>query len=90
VQALAEAEQCEQRGQIGPLLRREGLYSSHLTTWRRQRAAGQLSGSPPQRGRQKNEQAAEIASLRRENERLQARLNQAELIITAQKNLRKP
>ncbi len=86
---LEEADQCERRsGQLGALLRQEGLYSSHLTAWRRQRAAGQLAGlSPKKRGRKKNEQAAEIDALRRENERLRAQLEQAELIIAAQKKL---
>ena len=87
LRTLEEADRCRQRGQIGALLRREGLYSSHLTTWRRQRAAGQLSGLSPKRGRKKDEQAAEIAALHRQNERLQAQLKQAELIITAQKKL---
>ena len=85
---LEEAERCEQHGSIGELLRREGLYSSHLTTWRRQRTAGQLQAlSPQKRGPKKDEQAAELATLRRENERLRAQLAQAELIITAQKKL---
>lgn len=85
---LEEADDCQQTGQIGALLRREGLYSSHLTTWRRQRTTGQLQGLTPQkRGRKKDEQAAEIATLRQENERLQAQLTQAELIIKAQKKL---
>lgn len=85
---LAEADECDQVGGIGELLRREGLYSSHLTTWRRQRRAGQLQGlSPQKRGPQKDEQAVELAALRRENERLRTRLAQAELIITAQKKL---
>lgn len=85
---LEEADQCEKTGQIGALLRREGLYSSHLTAWRRQRAAGQLAAlSSKRRGRQKDEQAAELAALRQENERLRAQLTQAELIITAQKKL---
>jgi transposase-like protein len=85
---LEEAEQCDQSGQIGALLRREGLYSSHLVTWRRQRATGQLAGlSPKKRGRKKNRQEAEIVALRKENERLRTQLEQAELIITAQKKL---
>jgi len=85
---LREADQCEQAGQIGALLRREGLYSSHLTTWRRQRKAGQLAGlKPGKRGPKKDEQAAELAALRRENEGLKAKLEQAELIIAAQKKL---
>ena len=84
---LEEADRCDQQGQIGAMLRREGLYSSHLTTWRRQRAAGQLSGLSPKRGRKKDEQAAKIVALRRENEQLQTQLSQAKLIITAQKKL---
>lgn len=87
LRTLEEADRCNQRGQIGALLRREGLYSSHLTTWRRQQAAGQLPGLSPKRGRKKDGQAAEIAALHRQNERLQAQLKQAELIITAQKKL---
>ena len=85
---LEEADHYQKTGQIGVLLRREGLYSSHLTNWRRQRTTGQLQGLTPQkRGRKKDEQAAEVATLRQENERLQAQLAQAELIITAQKKL---
>ena len=85
---LAEADQCTKRGQIGALLRREGLYSSHLTDWRRQRASGLLNPDQPrQRGRQANPEAAEMAKLRRENERLKRQLQQAELIIEVQKKL---
>ena len=86
---LEEADKCrEQPGQIGALLRREGLYSSHLTTWRRQREAGQMAGlKPRKRGRKTNEEAAEISRLQRDNERLTPRLSQAELIIEAQKKL---
>ncbi len=86
---LTEADKCrEQPGQVGALLRREGLYSSHLTTWRRQREAGQLAGLKPQkRGRKANKEAAEISRLRRDNERLERQLEQAELIIEAQKKL---
>lgn len=85
---LAEADQCQEAGGIGAMLRREGLYSSHLTTWRRQRAQGQLAGlSPKKRGRQADPQAAELARLQRENERLKARLQQAETIIEVQKKV---
>jgi transposase len=85
---LSEADQCTQRGEIGALLRREGLYSSHLTTWRKQRDRGQLEGlTPKKRGRKPDPQAAELARLQRENERLQARLEQAETIIEVQKKL---
>jgi len=85
---LTEADQCTQRGEIGALLRREGLYSSHLTTWRRQRDRGQLAGlTPKKRGRKPDPQAAELARLQRENEQLKARLEQAETIIEVQKKL---
>jgi transposase-like protein len=84
---LRAAEHCSP-GELGALLRREGLYSSHLTTWRRQREAGQLAGlAPKKRGPKPDPQAAELARLRRENERLQTRLQQAEAIIDAQKKL---
>lgn len=86
---LAEADKCRQQpGQIGALLRREGLYSSHLTTWQRQREAGQMAGLKAQkRGRKANEEAAELNQLRHENKRLTRQLQQAELIIEAQKKL---
>jgi transposase-like protein len=86
---LEEADKCrEQPGQIGRLLRREGLYSSHLTTWRRQREAGELAGlAPRKRGRKANKESAEISRLQRENNRLERQLEQAELIIEAQKKL---
>ena len=86
---LEEAEGCTQRGQIVALLRREGLYSSHLSKWRRQRSLGQLEGlSPKKRGRKPQDPAVEeMARLQRENERLRARLEQAEMIIDVQKKL---
>jgi transposase len=86
---LEEVEQCRERGQVGALLRREGLYSSHLSKWRRQRAEGQLQAlSPQKRGRKAQEVGVEeLARLQRENERLRARLEQAELIIDVQKKL---
>ena len=80
---LREAEQCP-RGELGALLRREGIYSSHLTTWRRERERGLL---PQKRGPKVDEQAQQLAELARENARLQARLGKAELIIDAQKKL---
>jgi len=88
LQILDEVDQCDQPGQIGAVLRREGLYSSHLTTWRRQRDRGQLEGlTPKKRGRNPDPQAAELARLERENERLKVRLEQAETIIEVQKKL---
>jgi transposase-like protein len=87
---VEEADQCTERGQIGALLRREGLYSSHLATWRRQRDAGGLQALQlKKRGRKVSQDAheVEIAALQRENERLHKQLEQAELIIGAQKKL---
>jgi transposase len=87
---VEEADQCTERGQIGALLRREGLYSSQLATWRRLRDEGGLQAlAPKTRGRKASQDAheVEIAALRRENERLHKQLQQAELIIGAQKKL---
>lgn len=88
LRVLAEADSCTRRGEMGALLRREGLYSSHLDKWRKQREAGELQGlSGNKRGRKAERHAAELARLRRENEQLQARLQQAETIIDVQKKL---
>ncbi len=88
---LSEADLCAQPGQVGDLLRREGLYSSHLTTWRRQREEGLLDAlSPKKRGRKKtprNPLADRVARLEKDNRRLQQKLKQAELIIEAQKKM---
>jgi transposase len=88
---LLQADQCQNPGDIGALLRREGLYSSHLTTWRRQREAGILSGLQPKpRGRKPNliHPLQDVnAKLRKENVRLQQRLKKAELIIDIQKKI---
>jgi transposase-like protein len=82
---VAEAEACIDRGAIGALLRREGLYSSHLTNWRRELAAGTLGEK--RRGRPAEPLAAENAQLRRENERLRRELEKTQLIVDAQKKL---
>ena len=88
---LEEADRCTSPGAVGELLRREGLYSSHLTTWRRQRDEGALSAlEPKKRGRKskvKDPVVREAERLRRENQRLTERLRQAELIIEAQKKV---
>lgn len=88
---VREADACTEPGQIGSLLRREGLYSSYLSTWRRQREEGQLQAlSSKKRGRKGQDPSAEeLAQLQRENERLRARLEQAEIIIDVQKKLSK-
>ena len=91
LRVLNEADACTQPGQIGALLRREGLYSSHLVKWRRLRAAGQFQALAPQpRGPKPappDPVAEELAQLRNENARLQARLAQAELVIDVQKKV---
>jgi transposase-like protein len=88
---LEEAERCSEPGQVGELLRREGLYSSHLTTWRKQRDEGALQGlGSKKRGRKpkrKDPMALEVERLRRENQRLSERLRQAETIIEVQKKV---
>ena len=75
-------------GEVGALLRREGLYSSHLTTWRKQRAVGDLAAlAAKKRGPKVDPQAVELARLQRELAKLQAKLARADLIIDAQKKL---
>ena len=90
LKVLQEADQCQASGEIGALLRREGLYSSHLTKWRRQRTAGELAGLKEQpRGRKVKQTAesGENSRLKRENDHLKEKLRQANLIIDAQKKL---
>ena len=85
---LAEAEACSEPGEIGALLRREELYSSHLTRWRQQQTEEGLTGLSPQKwGRKADPQGEELVRLRQENERLRAQLEQAELIMDVQKKL---
>lgn len=85
---LCEVEACKGTGEIGALLRREGLYSSNLTKWREQRARGELEGLAAQRrGPKENVQAVENARLKCENERLREELRKAQLIIEVQKKV---
>ena len=88
---LHEADTQGNLGQIGALLRREGLYASHLTTWRRQRVQGALDAlRPKKRGRkadQRSPLARRIAELERENQHLAHRLKQTETIIEVQKKV---
>ncbi len=91
LEILSQADRCSQLGEISALLRREGLYSSLLTTWRRQRDEGALEGlHPRKRGRKavpQNPLARRVAELERENRRLGRRLQQAETIIGVQKKV---
>jgi transposase len=85
---LEEAANCTKPGERGALLRREGLYSSHLTHWRRELQTGALAGlKPKKRGRKVDPLAVENAALRRELVQVQAKLERAESIIEVQKKL---
>jgi len=89
---LEEADACKgNSGAMGALLRREGLYSSHLTTWRKQREKGELDGlAPKKRGRKAkpiNPLTRKVRELEVENRRLQKQLDKAETIISFQKKL---
>ena len=88
---LEAAERCTEAGEVGALLRREGLYSSHLTKWRQQRQAGALEAlAPKRRGRKPrpvDPRAQRVAELERENARLRDKLAKAETIIEVQKKL---
>ncbi len=84
---LSEADGAQTTGEIGALLRREGLYSSHLAAWRRQREEGILHAlAPRRRGRPTSSpEQREVARLRQENERLSLKLAAAEAVIEIQK-----
>jgi transposase-like protein len=91
LRVLAEADAAAaQPGAIGALQRREGLYSSHLVTWRRERQTGILKGlTPHKRGpkSKRNPQDEEMQKLRRENQRLTEELRKAEIVIDVQKKV---
>jgi len=87
---VQEAERCTQAGAIGALLRREGLYSSQLSRWRELYRAGALDGlRDDKRGRKKTRHPLEdeVERLRKHNERLARRVEQAETIIEIQKKV---
>jgi len=88
---LGKAEVCKEQGQIGALLRREGLYSSNLTAWRRQAEHGALDAlSSKKRGpkaRKLDPSVRRITEQEKEIQKLRARLRKAELIIDAQKKI---
>jgi transposase-like protein len=88
---ISEADACKEPGQVGVLLRSEGLYSSNLNTWRRQKEKGLLEAlSPKKRGRkekEKNPLTQRVARLERENKQLRKKLIQAETIIDVQKKI---
>lgn len=85
---LREVEACTRPGEIGALLRREGLYSGHLSKWRRQRDAGALEALGRSRGRKPvDRRELEIAELRRRLERSEAELQKARTVIEIQGNV---
>jgi transposase len=85
---LQETEACSRPGEIGAILRRDGLYSQILGKWRDQRARGSLAGlSQHRRGPKVDEQAVELVRLQRENKRLLEKLKRAELIMDVQKKV---
>jgi transposase len=91
LRVLKEAQACSEPGQLGALLRREGLYSSHLTTWRRQAEQGRLEALSPRRrgpkGQKPNPLSKRVDVLERENRHLRHQLKQAETIIEVQKKI---
>jgi transposase len=88
---LREADRCSKPGETGALLRREGLYSSHLSAWRAARDRGELGGrgnrkrGPEAKALEKN--AKRIAELERENRGLRKRAERAEALVEVQKKL---
>jgi transposase-like protein len=88
---LQEADRCKQPGEIGALLRREGLYWSNLITWRKQRQSGELAGLSGKRRepkrREKSPLADRVRELERENARLKRRAERAEGIVELQKKV---
>ncbi|NMO14796.1 transposase [Pyxidicoccus fallax] len=93
LRVLAEADRCTKPGEVGALLRREGLYSSLLSAWRRQRNAGELSArSPKKRGppaQVPDASARRVAELEKQLAQAQVRLKRAEALLDLQKKFRK-
>jgi transposase len=87
---VREADGCKTSGGVGALLRREGLYSSHLTTWRAARERGELAGAPTKRGparRVVDPRDKRITELERERTRWQKRAERAEALVELQKQV---
>jgi len=81
---LRQADACTRHGELGALLRKEGLYSSHLVTWRQQREAGL---TPKTRGRKATAVDPQVKKLEQENRRLTTRLQKAEALLAFQKKV---
>jgi transposase-like protein len=91
LRVLREVDDCTRHGEVGALLRREGLYSSNLTAWRKQRERGELEGlAQKRRGplpRERNPLADKVKALEREAARLRARAERAEGLVELQKKV---
>jgi transposase-like protein len=91
LRVLRDADRCTKPGELSALLRREGLYSSHLSTWRAARQRGELAGLTPRargpKAKPVDPRDKKIAELERETRRLQARLERAEGLIAVQKKV---
>ena len=88
LEILEEADGCTEPGEIGELLRREGLYTSHLTYWRKQRQVGALKELGQPRGRKPGDRRdQEIAALTRRAERAEAELAKMKRVVEIQGNL---
>src|SRR5438093_2710165 len=91
LRVLKEADRCTRPGELGALLRREGLYSSHLSAWRQARQRGELAGLTPRprgpKAKPVDPRDKRIAELERQTRRLQARLERAEGLIELQKKV---
>ena len=88
---LAAADRCTKPGEIGALMRREGIYSSGLSAWRRQREIAELAALAPQKRGPKIDlvrvDALQIAQLTRERDKLKIQLDKANLVIAVQKKV---
>ncbi len=86
---VREADKCTKPGELGALMRREGVYSSSLSAWRRQCDAGEFTGTSAKRGRKAQPKdpprGKRIAQLERERRRLARKLDQAETVIEIEK-----
>jgi transposase-like protein len=87
VRILREADRCTEPGQLGALLRREGLYSSNLTRWRRQMVQGLIGNKRGPVARNSDPNIRRISELEKEIVRLKSRLKKADLIIDVQKKM---
>jgi transposase len=84
LEILRKADACTRHGELGALLRKEGLYSSHVVTWRRQREHGL---TPKKRGRKATRIDPQLKKLEQENRRLTSRLQKVEALLAFQKKV---